>query len=459
MSRIHKMILVICLLVIVGSLFAGGFSLSGVGTRALSMGGAYRALANDGTAMYWNPAGLSQIEGMNLTVSCAAIIPYADFNANLGWAGFNDSKTIEAEDKIWAFPNIYFSNKLNDKLTYGVSVFVPYGLGAEWEAYTLPTTMPTSSGTANLIWPTGFPEKEFLSSISIVDFHPTIAYQFTDKLSAGMGVSVFYGMIEIMKLIPHAVYGTYLPKTLDLEGTGIGFGGNLGMMYEMNDKINLGLTGKLPGKIVLEGDANINVYFNNVIAGGLGMPAATRVKMPADAEATVNLPAEAGLGLAYQVNPAWVVSADVLWTGWSSMDKIEITLDGDNLTTNPITPLPDVELDTKWDDTIRLSLGTEYKTPCGTALRAGFFFDPSPIPDESLDPTWPDVNNKYSYNLGLGYPISTKMSFDIAYEYIHFTEREIKTQVASVSTGSPDNMKGVYNTSINAFNFGLNYKF
>lgn len=41
--------------------YAGDFMLIGSGVRALSMGGAYAAVADDGTAVYWNAAGVSQI--------------------------------------------------------------------------------------------------------------------------------------------------------------------------------------------------------------------------------------------------------------------------------------------------------------------------------------------------------------------------------------------------------------
>ncbi len=40
------------------STFANGLSLNSVGTKALGMGGAFVALSNDATAIYWNPAGL-----------------------------------------------------------------------------------------------------------------------------------------------------------------------------------------------------------------------------------------------------------------------------------------------------------------------------------------------------------------------------------------------------------------
>ena len=44
----------------------------GVGARALAMGGAYVAVANDATAGYWNPAGLSQVEKFSFSSMIAS---------------------------------------------------------------------------------------------------------------------------------------------------------------------------------------------------------------------------------------------------------------------------------------------------------------------------------------------------------------------------------------------------
>jgi len=51
---------------------AGPYLRMGVGARALGMGGAFTAIADDATAAYWNPAGLAKIENIEATFMYAA---------------------------------------------------------------------------------------------------------------------------------------------------------------------------------------------------------------------------------------------------------------------------------------------------------------------------------------------------------------------------------------------------
>ncbi len=47
--------------------YAGDFMMIGAGTRSLGMGGAFASLADDGSAIYWNPAGIAQITKSEVT--------------------------------------------------------------------------------------------------------------------------------------------------------------------------------------------------------------------------------------------------------------------------------------------------------------------------------------------------------------------------------------------------------
>jgi hypothetical protein len=61
---------------------------AGVGARALAMGGAYTAVADDATAGYWNPAGLTGIERFNLSSMISANMSY-DRQYNYVALGYN----------------------------------------------------------------------------------------------------------------------------------------------------------------------------------------------------------------------------------------------------------------------------------------------------------------------------------------------------------------------------------
>lgn len=478
MKTLRLLMLLVVLVSITGVLFAGGFALSGVASKAQSMGGNFRGLADDPSAIYWNPAGLGFMTNSYLSLAATGIAPASKYQYTGNAPGWNTSE-IEAEKKLYLFPNLYGVWGGESKLKLGLGVFVPNGLGATWDAYSLPATMPVPVGVDGngnpvyqavpITWAAGFPEKDLKSSVSIIDVHPTAAYQITDCLSAGMGVSLMYGDITIIKLMPHVgatpqtSYGYYMPTLFEMSGTGYGVGANFGLLYNMNEKLGIGLSGKIPATISLEGDADINMYVNSIISAGLmGTPAfgpfVASGKTTGKAE--LKLPGDLGLGLKYNITDKWLVTADVTYTTWSEFDKVIIKMDPGLLQTphpaNPdslitIAPIPtERTLNTKWEDTFRFGLGTEFKLS-PVSIRAGFYWDDTPIPDETMTPTFPDINEKFSYNVGIGYPWCNWL-IEANYQMIQFPEREVSTQTA-------DNNIGKYNNNVHAFNFGLTYKF
>ncbi len=455
-------------------LWSGGIALSGVGGRGLSMGGAMRGLADDFTCMYWNPAGLGFYNQNTIATNVEFLFPSGEYTpAIANWPGMKTDDKIDAEKKTWFFPNLFAVKKATSKLNYGVGIYVPYGLGAEWNLITpVDSMVVNSTGTKMPVkWTSDFPETEMMSSIGIVDFHPALSYNIFDNFSVGAGLSVLYGMIEIKKMIPHAAYYTYLPTIMDIEGTGLGFGGNWGTLYKMNESVQIGLSGKLPANITLKGDATKTSYINSFIGYNMTHttfnPAdyfanigsyATKLETKSDVEAELKLPADIALGFAYHIKPNWVISQDITWTGWKRLDKIEIeytykTATGDSVFKS--------DLNTKWKDTFRYSLGTEYIFANQMAFRTGIFYDQSPIPDESLDPTWPDVGDKTSFNIGFGMPIMSCMQLDLAYEDILFAKRTIKEANTNVvgAAAMYENMIGKYSTNVKALNIALSYKF
>ena len=452
MKNISIMIMLILLIATTGSLFGAGFALSGQGSRATAMGGAFRGMADDATAMFWNPAGLGFMNETSVSVAGTFILPSSSWETAAAVPGIPAAK-YESNKKLRAFPSIFMVEDTEKRFRWGFSAYVPYGLGATWDAYKLPTTMPVSATViAPVSYAAGFPEEEMMSSLAIIDAHPTIAYKITDKLSAGLGLSFLYGMVEIQKLKPYPINATmspyYSPMTVNLDGSGIGFGANLGLLYKPTPCLSIGLTGKTPSKLYMDGEAEIYLWLNNVVSASMGSPVAIRAGGKDDIKTEINLPGEFALGLSYKVMPNWAVNLDYAYTMWSGLDKATVTMDDSIMVLT--TEIRKTDLVFNWIDTSRISLGTEYWMGVN-ALRAGVYFEQSAIPDETLSPTFPDINNKLSLNLGYGRDIGA-FSVDLNGQVNLFQEREIKTPTA-------DNMVGIYNANVVSGNLGITYRF
>ena len=460
MKILRFTILLTLLLCISIGLFAGGFALSGVGSRATSMGGAFRGMADDATAMYWNPAGLAFLKNNEVSVGATVIQPNSTWRNTAPLPGFTMSE-ISAANKMKAFPNLFGVYAESKSAVMGLGFYVPYGLGATWDAYTLPTTMPGIPAGATLDWSPNFPEDEMSSSVSVMDLHPTIAYKLADNLSFGLGISAMYGTIDLSQLKPSSTSSYYVPTTFDMSGKGFGIGGNAGIMYKPLENLSLGFNGRFPSNIQMDGDAEILLWLNNFANFNVWGGANPAFLVPqtyggtANIEATLKLPGELGIGASYKVMPNLTVNLDYAYTMWKRLDMITVTMaEGDSIVILAGHPMQSVvkstDLTFNWENTSRISLGAEYKLGCN-ALRAGLYYDQSPIPEETQLPTLSDIGNKISANLGFGREFGN-LTLDINGQFVTMPERTITTQTAT-------NMVGVYNASTISGNINIGYKF
>ncbi|MDP3114304.1 MAG: outer membrane protein transport protein [Candidatus Cloacimonadaceae bacterium] len=457
MNKLRMALLLTILIGISVGLFAGGFALSGIGSRAQSMGGAFRGMADDPSSIYWNPAGMAYLDGNQISLAGSVFYPTSKWENTATLPGYGNDE-LTAVKKLRAFPGFFGLMNKNPDAVLGLGIFVPYGLGATWDAYDLPTSGQPPGST--LLWSEGFPEEEMMSSIGIIDFRPSLAYKFNDMFSIGAGFSVLYGMIDLAKIVPHSTLSYYAPTTFDMSGSGMGYGANLGVMVKPIENLSIGLTGKLPVDMKLQGTAEIRLWLNqfaNYSVWGGNNPAffvPNTYGGDSDIEATLKLPGEAAIGFSYKVMPNWAVNLDYSYTTWNRLDTVTVKMK-ENITIlqgHPTmqTVISERDLAFKWKDTHRVSLGSEYVHGCNN-FRAGFFFDQSPVPDETFIPTLPDINNKFSSNAGYGHALGN-WTLDLNYQFVMFPERKITVQTA-------DNMVGIYNSHVHSGNIGISYKF
>jgi len=455
MKQIRNITILMCMVLIAGQLFAGGFALTGVGSRATSMGGAFRGLSDDASAMFWNPAGLGFMNENSVSLGGTFIMPTATWDPSGTAVTLNpgySAKEYEAEKSLRMFPNAFLTMTKNSRLKYGLGVFVPYGLGTTWNAYKRPTS--TSAGNP-LIYVDGFPEDEMLSSIAVIDIHPTVAYQLLPFLSVGAGLSAMYGTMELGKLEFDDRLGLtymYAPISSELSGSGMGFGANMGIMFKPTQCMSIGLSGKLPSTIAMEGDATVRLW-KPASQDSLGNPIApTVLGGKTDIDADLKLPAEIGIGFASTRIPNLTLTLDYAYTMWDRLDEVVITMKDPA----SVLGIEKKEVVFDWENTHRVSMGAEYSMGMNK-LRMGFFYDQTPIPKETQTPTLSDISDKISSNLGWGREFG-KLGIEANAQWVMFSEREVTTPAYDAAM-SPTNTLGVFNSNSISGNIGLSYKF
>jgi long-chain fatty acid transport protein len=371
--------------------FASGFGYYEHGARATAMAGAYTAVADTVTTIYYNPAGIAFLEGTHINVGMHPVSP--GFQATL------NGVTTEVSDDFVLPASGYISHRFGDNLAVGVGVFAPYGLEVEW---------PQNWLGAAIV------ERVYMATIFV---RPTVAYKVNDQFSIAASLDWVYSKIELENSIPFSI-SPFLPTAnvgASIEGDGDGMGFTLSALYKVNEQFNIGVKYQHEVEIEYDGD----VAFTPV-ATGMPLVDGTVAAVFTDQSVgtTVTMPSEFLVGLMYKPTDKLILSSDVQYTGWSSYEDLEVEFERGLL---EITSTGD------WDDSWMVRLGGEYRMTREWAVRAGYIRDTTPIPDENLHPLLPDADRN-EVTAGFGYDTREACcwggwSADFAIQYIMFEDR------------------------------------
>ncbi|MCF7911731.1 MAG: outer membrane protein transport protein [Candidatus Cloacimonetes bacterium] len=402
-----------------------------------------------------NPAALASIDKSSISTNLHCFSYKGEYEMPGG------GKYENADLVFFDYYFKYSQRNRNGKLNWSISMKTeyPYGRPSSWDIYQQPDTMNelylggdiNGNGTLDdlpLVWDGEIEENETSCSMRVIDFHPSFGYKFSDKLSAGIGLSLDLALLELSKIKLHSTVGPYLPIFYHMDGIGMIFGADYGLIYKPTECLSIGLSGRTESEFKLNVKADIDVYVNNMIAMSMGLSDAFTDHSNPDAEATIVLPADLRVGLGYSINKHWLVSADLTYTWWEAVDAI--TLEFEDGATLMGQPIPDEVIILNWENTMRFGLGTEYvKGPW--AYRFGYYYDESPLNDETMTVIFSDFSTKNALNAGFGYVVTNNLWLDFAVEYIMFEERAVDEY--------EDNMPGTYNGGIMDIMLDFTWKF
>jgi long-chain fatty acid transport protein len=448
-------------------LAGGGFALPGVGSKALNMGGAFRGLADDWSAAFWNPAGLAYLPNSEFTMNLYTLNFRPEYTPkmSLGQSGHQYSfgypdETYYPDDRAFFLPSFsgFYKFAQLEGFTGGIAFYVPYKLESQWDLYEPP------SGFDNSI---AYPQFDHRTDILVWDLHPTVARSFMeDKLSLGFGLSIQRADFELRRTV---LVPTIYPRPYDFfpvdeymktDGWGVGF--NAGILYKASDKLQLGLSYQAPIDMDLSGSIELEMYFPVIPTTGSEILGGTGYFRDGEFEATLPLPGEVGVGLMYRPMEKLTLTCDLSSVNWSRLDQIDtkdMTLAADE--EDPgimILGVRDAELPFNWDNITRFSLGGEYILKEGLFVRGGYFFEQSPVPDGTMNLLIPDVGDKHSFSVGLSYQIN---SFEFGYDYQLVAHQSAEVEVLEDVNGDgrSDNMPGEYKMLFHSSGLSFTYRF
>ncbi|NOL52084.1 OmpP1/FadL family transporter [Pelistega suis] len=448
--RLRTLTASIALLGTAGVTHAAGFNLLEQNNSGL--GNAYAgsaAVAENASTTYFNPAGLTQLDGLQISTGVSFIRPGFKFTDkgttlpnNLTGAGTGFSPVPTALGNTggdaggWGVvPNLYMSYKLNDRVALGLGISAPFGLKTEYESD----------------WMGRYHSRSF--DIKTININPSVAFKVDPSFSVGLGlniqrieatyekaVPVGTGVIPVPAGLPHPLAGkeVYLSGDAKTKVKNTGYGWNIGLLYHPSEDTRIGLSYR--SRIKHKADGDTSVSFINPLTR-------STTQIISDSAASVSLPDMAILSGYHRLNDKWEIMGDVSWTGWSSLPKLTITN----------AKLPETTLQLHFKDSWRIAVGANYAVNDAWKIKAGLAWDQSPVRHtEHRLASLPD-SNRYWLSLGAQFKPTANTTLDVGYAYIIADKSKINNNNGNAAAYGT--LKGSYKADSHVFGLQLSHRF
>ncbi|CAI8918027.1 long-chain fatty acid transport protein [Pseudomonas marginalis] len=407
-------------------LFASGFALNEQSVSGMGTGFAGRSSsADDASTVYGNPAGMSRLNGQQITGGVAAIDASTDIKDASGRpSGSNKGDMVP----FTAVPFGFYTNKLNDQWAIGFGVYAPFGLVTDYE---------------NGFQGRGFGSK---SEVKVMTFQPTVSYAFNDKVSIGFGPTInrISGVLESDKTL--VIGAPFSDTNVKIKGDDTALGFNVGVLVQATDTTRVGLTYHSKVNYKLEG--------HTTVSGPAQTQGALRNNRY-DASLKIETPESYDLSVTQDLTDAWKLYGGATWTRWSRLKEITVNNEGVTATNGgALAPsrIANITEEQNWHDTWAYAVGTSYQLTKQVVLRTGLTFDQSPTNNKDRSPRIP-TGDRTIFSVGLGYKVMDNMTVDLAYSYLK--EEDVKVN----NTSLPSNYSAKYENSANGFGLGMTYTF
>jgi long-chain fatty acid transport protein len=373
------------------------------------------AYAMDPSIIFFNPAGMSALDGTQVSAIASFIFPSNEFNndgsttlAGPALLGSNEGGDAGVNALV---PTAYAMTSFGD-VRVGIGVNAPFGLTTEYDEDWIGRYAAITS------------------SLRTMNVNPVVSYQVLPWLAIGGGAQI---QKVDARLTNAEIFGAGPMGAIDgrteLQADDVGFGFTAGALITPMQGTQIGLGFRSSVKHQLEGEAEIT-------------PPSGPAVFRSDATADLETPETIGLSVYHQLTDRVGVAGTVEWTNWSRFDELRVKF---------ANGAPDNVVEENWQDTFFVALGATYQVSESFTARAGVAYDQSPVQDDFRTARLPDAD-RFWVALGGTWEMNQFVSLDFGFTHIFVQDASIEENfVATPGPGLSGTLRGDYENSVDIF--------
>ena len=375
---------------------ANGFGLPDQDAFATARGEAFVATADNASAIYYNPAGITQLTNSNFRGGLNSVYFEPFFKPPTGQD--NSGHTYNSSDNFAFLPQFFYTYKCKGApFSFGLGVYAPFGGSMSWPKDTGFNTVATGG------------------SLKYLTINPVVAFKVLPSLSVGGGVMVNYAKINMSQgILPNPSHST---NFFNFSGDGWSVGYNAGILWQPDEKISFGATFRSSANMKFQGNTDFELQ-------------PTAPKSHRSAETDFNFPLTTVFGVSYRPTPKWNLEVDANYTGWNSFDSTAIQQSPPPVN-NPFHQDIPVHLD--WQASWMYEFGVTRYFDNGWHVSGGYVFNENSVPDKFYTPLAADMDRHF-FSIGAGYNGKT-FDFDLAYQFGYGPEHTVTGSTPSSTPG------------------------
>ncbi|TDF84404.1 OmpP1/FadL family transporter [Pseudomonas sp. H9] len=405
--------------------WAGGILIYEAGQEGNGLANAgAAALATDPSVLMSNPAGITELQGTQISANAQVILGDLQFSRD----SRNQFSGNEGGNALQYLPgaSLFVSHQIDERSAVGFGMYGNFGLALDYDDD----------------WAGRYFNQE--SAIIGMSLQPTLAYKFTDDLSIGIGPRIMLAYYRNEMAINNNLLGVLdrPDGQLEYKDTDVGTGVNLGLLYKLSERTQIGVAYTSKVDLEFEDSPDVRKVDNRIINAALN-------RLDVDSlELDMSVPQTVLLSIAHDLNTQWKLLGSLGWQDWSEFGDVGVEVDAD---------AQDVSrtVNRQYKDTWHASVGAQYQATPRLRWSMGLGYDSSAVDDKDRTVDNP-MGEAWRLATGVNYQVDKGLDVHAAYTLVWLGDMDVEQSKAR----SGSTLSGTYrNAALHALGAGATWRF